>query len=69
MSYLNPTNPIKSQYLININNMIIILLVLVTVITYYYYFIISLSLSLSLSQNDWAMGAILKNKDRTNIFY
>ena len=67
MSYLNPTNPIKSQYLININNMIIILLVLVTVITYYYYFIFSLSLSLS--QNDWAMGAILKNKDRTNIFY
>ena len=65
MSYLNPTNPIKSQYLININNMIIILLVLVTVITYYYYFIITLSLS----QNDWALGAILKNNDRTNIFY
>lgn len=49
--------------------MIIILLDLViTVITYYYYYFI-ITHSLSLSQNDWAFGVILKNKDRTNIFY
>jgi len=48
LSCLNPTNSIRSQYLININNMIVILLVLDTVITCYYYFIITYSLSLSL---------------------